>query len=176
MRYHIRDMEEGTIRARNGKKWRVVLPAFFTALSAVLLIAMFDYANFDLSRRSGASAILFASFASSAFLMFMMPRSHAAKLARFVRSYIIGGVMGAIGFTLLPLIGAYWAVGIALFVAALALEGTDSMHPPAMGLALAFIIYDVGYTGVVIAAVGVAMLVLMKRFIDWVERGVRVSA
>ena len=46
----------------------------------------------------------------------------------------------------------------------------DSIHPPAMGLALAFIIYDVGYAGIAIAAIGVVMLIAMKKFIDWAGR------
>lgn len=148
------------------------MPALFTSLSVVMLIAMFDYANYDLSRKSGASAILFASFASSAFLMFMLPDLKPAKMARFVRSYLIGGAMGAIGFTLLPFIGAYLSVGVILFATALLLMWTDSMHPPAMGLALAFIVYDVGYTGMVIAGIGVVMLLVMKWIIDWIEKEV----
>lgn len=153
----------------NSKKWGLVMSALFTSLSVVALIAMFDYANYDISHKAGASAILFASFASSAFLMFIVPESKAAKMSRFVRSYIIGGVMGAIGFTLLPFIGTYLSVGIILFATALMLIWTDSMHPPAMGLTLAFIIYDVGYTGIAIAAIGVVMLIIMKKFIDWVK-------
>lgn len=152
------------------KRWKLVMSALFTSLSVVALLAMFDYANYDLSHREGASAILFASFASSAFLMFVAPESRAAKMSRFIKSYVIGGVMGAIGFTLLPFIGAYLSVGVILFATALILIWTDSMHPPAMGLTLAFIIYDVGYTGIAIAAIGVVMLVVMKTFIDWVKR------
>ena len=50
------------------------------------------------------------------------------------------------------------------------LAWTDSMHPPAMGLALAFIIYDVGYAGIAIAAIGVVLLIVMKKIIDWAGR------
>jgi len=152
------------------KKWGLIVPALFTSLSVVILIAMFDYANYGLSHKAGASAILFASFASSAFLMFIFPESKTAKMARFVKSYIIGGVMGVAGFMLLPLIGTYLSVGIILFAMAIMLVWTDSVHPPAMGLALAFIIYNVGYTGIAIATVGVVMLIIMKKFIDWVEK------
>jgi CBS-domain-containing membrane protein len=152
------------------KRWQLILSALFMTLSVVALIAMFDYANYDIDHAAGASAILFASFASSAFLLFMLPRSKAAKMTRFVKSYVIGGVMGVIGFTLLQPIGTYLSVGIMLFATALMLVWTDSVHPPAMGLTLAFIIYDVGYVGIIIVAIGVMLLIMMKKIIDWMEK------
>jgi hypothetical protein len=61
-------------------------------------------------------------------------------------------------------------VAVILFATAIVLVWADSMHPPAMGLALAFIIYRVGYTGVIVAVIGVIMLILLKKLIDWGER------
>jgi CBS-domain-containing membrane protein len=149
-------------KAKQKKGNAVVVPALMVGISLIVLVAVLQYVNLDVRYGVGYSAVIFASFGGSAFLLFMVPKARAARISRFVKSYIIGGVLGAIGYYVLQYFGIYAAVGIIMFIAALALVKTDSMHPPAMGIVLAFILYHVDYVGVLVVALGVVIMVLVR--------------
>ncbi len=131
-------------------------------VSIVVLVAALNYANLDLKYGTGYSAVIFASFGGSAFLLFMMPKAKASNIKRFIKSYIIAGVMGAIGYYILQYLGIYFAVGAMMFVSSVILVKTDSIHPPAMGIVFAFILYQVDYLGVIIVALGVIVVVIIR--------------
>ncbi len=143
-----------------------IIPALLTSISLVLLLLIFKYANLDIKLGTGASAIIFASFGGSAFLLFMMPRAKAASIKRFAKSYIACAVLGTIGYVLIPLIGIYLTTGLMIFLASLLLVFTDSMHPPAIALLFSYILYDVGFAGDIVVAIGVVALILIRIYLE----------
>lgn len=140
----------------------IFIPLLATSFVVVMLIFILHQINFDIRAVSGASALIFTSFASSAFILFLMPYSKAAKRTRFIKSYLIAGIFGYIGFVLSSFINFYIVTGIILFVVSLLLFETDSEHPPAIGIAVAFLLFKIPIYGILTLVVGVFILVLAK--------------
>ncbi len=147
-------------------KGGTVISAIMTAISLMALVAVLKYLNLSLIHGVGYSAIIFASFGGSAFLLFMMPNEKASDTRRFVKSYIIGGVIGVISSFILQYLGVFVAVGISIFVASVLFAKTDSMHPPGIGLVFAFILYKVDYPSIILVVAGVAIMVVVKLFLE----------
>lgn len=153
-----------------------IVPALLAAVAISILTFVLYYFNFDVLYGKGASAVLFASFGSSAFILFMMPRSHSAKIARFVKSYTIAAIAGILGFYLLDLMPLYVVAGIVVFALSITMYAVDAAHAPAVGIALAFVLYRMGTDGVIIVILGVAILLFLRlvleRFVYIVENDV----
>ena len=153
-----------------------VTPAILAALSTAILTYVLYYVNFDLSYGQGASAILFASFGSSAFILFMTPRSKSAKISRFVKSYALAAILGALGLYLVYVMPLFAAVGIIVLILSLLMYALDSSHPPAVGIALAFVLYRMEIYGVLIVILGVMLLlflrIVLERFVYIIEEDV----
>ncbi|MCL4398410.1 MAG: HPP family protein [Candidatus Parvarchaeota archaeon] len=140
----------------------ILIPLLITSFVIVLLIFILNRVNFDIREISGASALIFTSFASSAFILFLMPYSKAAKRTRFVKSYIIAGVFGYTGFFLSRFVNFYIMAGIIIFVVSLLLFETDSEHPPAIGIAVAFMIFKIPIYGILTLIAGIFILVAAR--------------
>lgn len=140
----------------------IVIPILLTSFIVVLLIFILHEINFDIKEVSGASALIFTSFASSAFILFLMPYSKAAKKTRFIKSYLIAGLFGYMGFLLSEAISFYIAAGITIFIVSLLLFETDSEHPPALGIAVAFLLFKIPIYGIITLFAGMAILVLSR--------------
>lgn len=138
------------------------LAALIFTVALVAIIYVLDYVNIGLEKGFGYSSIIFASFGASGFILFMMPDTYAARKDVFVKSYVIGGVIGYIGYVLIGILGFYAAAAIVLLLVAVLLHATESEHPPAMALAFAFVLFHVGLVGVFIAIFGVALLLAAK--------------
>lgn len=140
----------------------IFIPLIATSFVVVLLIFILHEINFDIREISGASALIFTSFASSAFILFLMPYSKAAKKTRFVKSYLIAGFFGYIGFFLSSFINFYIIAGIVIFIVSFLLFETDSEHPPAIGIAVAFMIFRIPIYGILTLIAGIIILVAAK--------------
>ncbi len=145
---------------------RRVVPALFTSVSLVILIYLLHIFSIGLEYRLGASAVIFASFAASAFVLFMTPHMKAANPKRFVKSYIIGALMGYLGFILIGIVGLYVAVFVVMSLLALLLVFLDAVHPPGAGIAFAFLLYRVGLAGIFVVILGVAIMLLVRYFLE----------
>lgn len=143
----------------------MLIPAVLTTMALILIIYVLNYVNSDI-RTSDYSAIIFTSFAASAFILFMIPHSSASNIRRFVISYILAGIFGEIGYLLVPYLGFYLAIAIVLFSMALLLFETGNIHPPAMGIALAFVIFRVSYPGLLVLFIGIVMLSMIKLIVE----------
>ena len=143
-------------------KNNILIPLITSSLVIVLLIFILHEVNFDIREISGASAIVFTSFASSVFLMFLMPYSKSAKRNRVVKSYLIAGVFGYIGFFATRFINFYLVVGIIMFAVSFLLFETDSEHPPAIGIAVAFLLFKIPIYGIITLIIGVFIVVALK--------------
>jgi hypothetical protein len=139
-------------------KNNIFIPLIATSFVVVLLIFILHEINFDIREISGASALIFTSFASSAFILFLMPYSKAAKKTRFIKSYLIAGLFGYAGFFLSKFINFYLIAGIVVFVVSFLLFETDSEHPPAIGIAVAFMIFKIPIYGVITLVIGIFIL------------------
>jgi CBS-domain-containing membrane protein len=145
---------------------KIVIPAFFTAFAAAVLVLALKYFNFNIKYGIGSSGIIFASFGSSLFLLFMAPKSKTASVRKFVKSYLIGGVIGVAGSTMLSYLPLFLVAFIIIFVASIVLFVADSVHPPAIAIAFAFVLFRIDVYGMVIVASTAFLIVLLKLFFD----------
>ncbi len=154
-------------RARHRKNRKhILIPTILTTFALLILIAALEGVNLDLRNNVGYSAIIFTSFASSAFILFITPYARSSSVRRFVVSYAIGAVFGELGYLLSGTIGFYASAAFVVFFVALILFETDNAHPPAIGLAFAFVIFQVDYAGLFVVVAGVVVLALIKVAIE----------
>ncbi len=156
-----RKARKGDVAAWKHKHTPYLAALIFT-FALVAIIYVLDYVNIGLEKGFGYSSIIFASFGASGFILFMMPGTYAARKDVFVRSYFIGGVIGYIGYVLIGILGFYASAAIVLLFVALLLHVTESEHPPAVALAFAFVLFNVGAVGIFIAIFGVFLLLAAK--------------
>jgi hypothetical protein len=149
------------LRHRRNRK-HILIPALIATAALILISYMFKSVNLDLRSNIGYSLVVFTSFAGSAFILFMTPYSRSSSIKRFAKSYAIASVFGEIGYLLTGIVGFYPASAITLFIVALLLFETDSTHPPAMGIAFAFVIFQIDYVGLLVVVLGVAILAGIK--------------
>lgn len=122
-----------------------------------------------------------AALGASSFIAFAMPHQRASRPRLMVGGYIIGLVVGYICFRLLTLptlaaldvtqrygktIFGALAVGTSIFLMVI----TDSEHPPAAGLALAFVITGTDAVTVAVVGLGIICLALTKTLLKPVLR------
>ena len=153
------------LRHKRNRK-HILIPTLITTIALILLIYIFKIVNLDLRSNIGYSLVVFTSFAGSAFILFMTPYSRSSSTRRFVKSYAIASVFGELGYLLTGIIGFYPAAAFTIFVVALLLFETDSAHPPAMGIAFAFVIFQIDYAGLVIVVLGVALFAGLKLLLE----------
>ncbi|MDE1851373.1 MAG: HPP family protein [Candidatus Micrarchaeota archaeon] len=142
-------------------KHNVLIPILLVTVVLLVLVFMLDIVDVGLDRNFGSSAIIFTSFASSTFIMFMMPYTKSASPKRFVKSYAIATVFGYLGLLLISYFGIYLATVVVVFLTALFLFETDSEHPPAMGLLFAFVLYHVGILSAFVIVSGVLIIAVL---------------
>jgi CBS-domain-containing membrane protein len=121
---------------------------------------------------------IIASLGASAFIVFAAPRSYSAEPRAILGGYAVGTVCGIAAMETVSAFtscGAEWnvwqaaagaaAVALSLFV----MTVTDTEHPPAAGLGLAFVLnpWDAATVAVVIGAAGLLTLagMLLKRWL-----------
>ncbi len=139
-----------------------IIPAVLATVAVSILTYILYSLNLDISRAQGSSAILFASFSVSAFILFMTPRSKAAHLDKFIKSYALGTALGYFGLLILRFLPLYVVAGLVMFPLSLLLYVTRSEHPPAVGIAMAFVLYRVDIYGVLIVIAAVIVLALLR--------------
>jgi len=113
--------------------------------------------------------LLFASLASSAFLIYLDPQ-HGTNS---VRTLITSQVMAAtLGFTAYVLLGpGYWSAGCAMVITIVLMILIDVVHPPAVATSLSFALRAGNESNLVLfgLAVGItATLVMLEQFALWI--------
>jgi CBS-domain-containing membrane protein len=114
-----------------------------------------------------------AALGASSFIAFTMPHKRASRPRLMIGGYVIGMVMGYLCYRLLTMpalialdfvqrygevIFGALAVGSSIFLMVI----TDSEHPPAAGLALAFVITGTSVGTVAVVTLGIVSLSLTK--------------
>lgn len=98
--------------------------------TGTILIVLF------LLERLGGQRVLFASLASSAFLIYLDPRHPTNRIRTLVLSQGGAALVGSAAFALVG--PGYVAAATAMVVAIVAMVLLDAVHPPAVATALSF--------------------------------------
>lgn len=115
--------------------------------------------------------LLFASLASSAFLIYLEPEHAVNQVRTLVLAQIGGAVLGLLAFMVLG--PGYVSAGVAMVLAIVAMVLFDVMHPPAVATALSFGLKAGDESNLVLFALAVgitAVLVIMQRSALWLLR------
>lgn len=143
-----------------------VVPAALGGVTLSMLVLLLEYFRTDAIYGNGISLVIFASFAGSIFIMFIMPNSRVAKIGRFVKSYIMAGIVGYLGSLALGILPLFLISGMVLFALTVLLILTDSEHPPAAAIAFAFVLFHVGIFGIFIIFLCVAIVLLFRYILE----------
>ncbi len=164
-------MKAGNKKNKGITPSHLLIPAIITSIATAFLVFILNYLNFDLKYGLGLSALIFASFGSSIFLMFMTPEFPMAKPSKFLRSYIIAAFVGFFFHFFIQFTSVAIISGITIFVMSMLLMLGKSEHGPAVGIALAFVLFDIGIAGIIVVFGGILIIgvfkVLFDKYILW---------
>lgn len=149
-------------RRRIGLKGELAL-AIMPTVTVLLVLALVE----ALSRQR----LLFASLASSAFLIYLDPQNVVNSVRTLVLSQIGSAAIGLVSYLLFG--PGYVSGGIAMVTAIGAMIAADAMHPPAVSTALSFGLRAGDETNLALfcLAVGVtAVLIGLQRVALWMLR------
>lgn len=132
-------------------------------LSVILVLLILD--------TTGQTAII-ASIGASSFIVFTAPNAFSAKRRALIGGYFVGtaagigcslisralGTEGAADWGMTLIVMGALAVGVSIFVMVV----TDTEHPPAAGLALAFVLNTWDMKTVLVVMLAPMLLVLVK--------------
>ena len=121
------DEKAETIRRRFGTREELVLALLPTTI--VLLV-------FGVVQAWSKQELLFASLASSAFLIYLDPKHTTNSARTLVISQILSALIGYIAFYVFG--PGYLSAASAMVLAIIAMVTLDAVHPPAVSTALAF--------------------------------------
>jgi CBS-domain-containing membrane protein len=117
--------------------------------------------------------LLFASLASSAFLIYHDPRNRMNSFYSLVVAQMGGATIGFLSSTVLG--EGYWAAVTALFLTIIFIVSLDAMHPPAIATGLSFAFRTPGTQAfsLFLLAVGmVVVLAVLEQTLLWLARRV----
>lgn len=143
-----------------------VIPSLFAAITIAILVFLMKYVRFDVLYGTGSSIVIYSSFAASAFILFVTPYARAAKVHRFVGAYILAAIIGVAGYYIADYLGLYITIAIVVFAMALAMIESRVQHPPAIGIAFAFVLFHTGYIGVLVVLLGVVIILGMRVMLE----------
>ncbi len=113
--------------------------------------------------------LLFASLASSAFLIYLDPQHGTNTIKTLMLSQLLSAVIGWVTFIVFG--GGYISGGIAMIVAIALMIILDIVHPPAVSTSLSFALRAGNESNLILFALAVgvtAMSVVVERFSLWV--------
>jgi CBS-domain-containing membrane protein len=151
--------EQVPLRRKLGIKGELLL-ALLPTLMVLLVLFLIE----SLSRQR----LLFASLASSAFLIYLDPQ-HTTNTARnLALSHLSAAVVGAA--TLWAIGDGYVAAATAMVITIIVMVTADIVHPPAVSTALGFAFRAENVNGMILFLVAVTMicaLVSLQRVLLW---------
>ncbi len=102
--------------------------------------------------------VIISSLAATAFICFIIPKTHSAQSRCVIGSYIVALICGAVFrmIALPPSIGYPAVVGIVMFLMVI----LDFGHPPAAGVAIAVTINEINI--VAVAAIMLSVIVITQ--------------
>jgi CBS-domain-containing membrane protein len=133
---------------------RNILPAVFIGITIAILIFFFNSADL---------ALVFASFGSSAFVIYTSPTPESIRIRDVIPAYFLAAVSGYAASFLLPHFPLPIVAGIAVSAAAFLMIFFKKMHAPACGIGLAFVIFDLNLAALVTSLLGGLLLMIIAR-------------
>lgn len=149
-------------RRRLGLKKELVLALLPTLTILLVLVLVEALSN---------QRLLFASLASSAFLIYLDPEHTVNNVSTLVSTQIGAALLGMITYLLLG--PGYLSAGLAMVLFIIAMVVLDRVHPPAVSTALSFGLKTGDESNVVLFALAVgitATLVFLQRATLWMVR------
>lgn len=149
-------------RQRIGLKGEFAL-ALLPTLTVLVVLALVEMLS--------NQRLLFASLASSAFLIYLDPEHGMNGVRTLVLAQMTAAVVGLLSYSVLG--PGYLSAGVAMLLAIGLLIVLDTMHPPAVSTALSFGLRAGEESNIMLfgLAVGItAALVIMQRAALWVMR------
>lgn len=113
--------------------------------------------------------LLFASLASSAFLIYLDPQHGTNSVRTLIMSQITAAILGFLTYMLLG--PGYWAAGCAMILTIILMILMDVVHPPAVSTSLSFALRASNENNLILfsLAVGItATLVVLERISLWI--------
>jgi CBS-domain-containing membrane protein len=149
-----------SLRSRLNLKGELTL-ALMPTLVVLVVLAFVEV----LSRQR----LLFASLASSAFLIYLDPQHGTNTVRTLIMSQLMAATIGFI--TYLTFGPGYLAAGSAMVIAIVLMILLDAVHPPAVATSLSFALRAGSETNIVLFGLAVSVigiLVLLERYALWV--------
>lgn len=149
-------------RRRIGLKQELLL-ALLPTITVLIVLAFVEMLS--------NQRLLFASLASSAFLIYLDPEHSMNQLRTLVLAQLGAALLGLLSFTLFG--PGYVSGGVAMVLAIVAMVTLDAMHPPAVSTALSFGLKAGDEHNVVLFGLAVAVtatLVVLQRTALWIMR------
>lgn len=157
-------LQPSSRRARTERRrlgWRYELPLILLPTVTVLVVVA-------IVERFSHQRLLFASLASSAFLIYLDPL-HGTNSVRTLFIAQLGAALA--GFVAYVTLGAGYAAAAAAMLVTIALMiGSDAVHPPAVSTSLSFAFHAGADSNLLLFAIAVgvvAVLVLLERTSLW---------
>ncbi|HEX2910630.1 MAG TPA: HPP family protein [Chloroflexia bacterium] len=149
-------------RHRYSFKQELILAALPTITVLLVLVMLESFAR---------QRLLFASLASSAFLIYRDPHNEMNSLYSLLISQMGGAIIGFAGSFIFG--EGYQAAAIAMLVTIVYMILLDAIHPPAISTAISFSFRAPGtntFLLFLMALIMVAVLVLLEQAILWLTR------
>ncbi len=143
-----------------------LIPSIFLGITISTVSVLLYVLRDDLIIVSGMKYLIFASFGSTAFIIYLMPSSPSARIDKFVKSYTIAAVIGLLGYYAYPTLGIFFDLAMVETLIGIALVSFKAMHPPAAAIGIVFAIGSVGPYGIVVIALGILTIVALKVVLD----------
>lgn len=139
--------------------WLALLPTA-TVLTVVKVISTFSNQK-----------LLFASLASSAFLIYLDPQHPTNSVRTLVFAQIGGALLGFLAFTILG--AGYLSAGLTMVTLIVAMILAHAVHPPAVSTGLAFAYKSGPESNLILfgaALTLLALLIVLQRSLQWLIR------
>ena len=153
--------------AGRGPRRRLTLKGEFALALLPTLVVLLVFSLVELLSRQ---RLLFASLASSAFLIYLDPQHGTNRVRTLVLSQLLAAGVGFAAYFLLGPGHPYLAGGIAMVLTIVAMILLDAVHPPAASTSLAFAFRAGDESSLAIFGLAVlitAMLVGLQRAAVW---------
>ncbi len=157
--------ESRSLRRRLGLRGEIVLAALPTA-TVLLVLGLVEVLT--------EQRLLFASLASSAFLIYLDPEHGMNAVGTLVIAQLLAAVVGFSTFLLLG--NGYLSGGTAIVLTIVGMIVLDRVHPPAVSTSLSFAFRANDASNLLLFALAVvitAVLAMCERFSLWLLRRVR---
>ena len=162
----LQSVKPGSGGARAGRR-RLTLKGEFALATLPTLTVLIVFWLIDILSNQ---KLLFASLASSAFLIYLDPEHGTNRVKTLTIAQLMAAGFGFVTFAVVPA-HVYLSGGLAMVATIISMILLDAVHPPAVSTSLAFAFHSESASNLTVFALAVgvtAVLVLLQRAAVWV--------